>query len=93
MTAPIPTKLTKGGQTTVPKEIRSALGMKEESRVWWRLEEGKAIISAERPVPNEVGSAQEFWDGVNLALEDAAAGRTREAGAISDELRSKYGLG
>ena len=30
------TKLTKGGQTTIPKEIRAALGIGDEARVWWR---------------------------------------------------------
>lgn len=92
MPAAVTTKLTKGGQTTIPKEIRSALGIEEGSRVWWHLENGRAIVSAEAPVPNEVGSSEEFWAGVTAALEDVSAGRTRDASRISQELRQRHGL-
>lgn len=92
MSFSLSTKMTKGGQTTVPKEIREALGIADESRVWWHLENGKATLAAEPSIPNEVRSPQEFWDGVNAALEDVRAGRTRDASSISDELRKKYGL-
>lgn len=92
MTATYATKLTKGGQTTVPKEIRSILGIEDESRVWWHVEGGRAIVSAEPPVPNEVASAEEFWDGISEALADAAAGRVRDATLVSGELRERYGL-
>lgn len=86
------TKLTKGGQTTVPKAIRKALGIGEESRVWWHVEHGRAVVSAEAPIPNAVDSAEDFWDGINLALSDVASSRTRDACLVSDKLRRKYGL-
>lgn len=86
------TKLTKGGQTTIPKEIRQALGMRDESRVYWQLKDGSAVLTAEPPVPNAVSSPEEFWDGIDLALNQASQGRVHEARGLSDELRRKYGL-
>lgn len=86
------TKLTKGGQTTIPKEIRAALGIADETRVWWRLDGNHATLSSEPPVPNAISSSEEFWDGVELALADAAAGRTHDARKLSRKLRERHGL-
>lgn len=92
MATMLSTKLTKGGQTTVPKEVREALGIGDEARVWWRLEDGRAVVSAERPVPCEVASPEEFWEGVGVALRDVDAGRVRDAGDVSRKLRARHGL-
>ncbi len=86
------TKLTKGGQTTVPKEVRVALGITDESRVYWQLSDGRAIVTAEPPVPNEVCTSEEFWDGIARALDEAGAGQTRAASELSADLRARYGL-
>ena len=86
------TKLTKGGQTTIPKEIRTALGIGDEARVWWRLDGDHATLSSEPPLPNTVSSHEEFWDGIELALSDVASGRTRDARELSRELSERHGL-
>ena len=86
------TKLTKGGQTTIPKEIRTALGIGDEARVWWRRDGDHATLSSEPPLPNTDSSHEEFWDGIELALSDVASGRTRDARELSRELRERHGL-
>lgn len=86
------TKLTKGGQTTIPKEIRQALGVRDESRVYWQLKDGVAVLTAEPPVPNAVSSPEEFWDGIDGALKQVGRGEVRKAEGLSDELRQRYGL-
>lgn len=83
------TRLTKGGQTTIPKEIRSALGIEDSSRVYWTLDDGRAMLTAEPPIPNEVHNEDEFWKGIELAMEDVAAGRVHEASELSARLRKR----
>ncbi|MEE0026948.1 MAG: hypothetical protein U0J70_05105, partial [Atopobiaceae bacterium] len=58
------TKMTKGGQTTVPREIRAGLGIGPESRVSWTFDGTRAILTAEPILPNEVASEDDFWDGI-----------------------------
>ena len=92
MPAIISTKVTKGGQTTVPKEIRDALGVREGSRMFWSFDGTRAVLSAEPPLPNEVTSDEEFWRGIEAAMRDVEEGRTRSALDISAELRNTHGL-
>ena len=92
MTTMISTKITKGGQTTVPREIRDALGIAESSRVYWTFDGTRATLSAELPLPNEVHTEEEFWEGIELAMRDVADGRTRDAQGLAADLRAKYGL-
>lgn len=92
MSAAYATKLTKGGQTTIPKEIRQALGVRDESRVYWQLKDGAAVLSAEPPVPDAVASPEEFWDGIDKALNQAARGEVCKAEGLSESLRQRYGL-
>lgn len=40
--------ITAKGQTTVPKEIRQGLGLEDGTRIEWRLEDGKAVVSARK---------------------------------------------
>jgi bifunctional DNA-binding transcriptional regulator/antitoxin component of YhaV-PrlF toxin-antitoxin module len=87
------TKMTKGGQTTVPREIRAGLGIGPESRVYWTFDGTRAILTAEPILPNEVASEGEFWDGIELALRDVRAGRLQDARALSDDIRGRLGLG
>ena|SRR6218665_2419091 len=41
--------LTSKGQTTVPKEIRDALGIAEGARIDWVLEDGRIAVTATPP--------------------------------------------
>ncbi|MGN0038636.1 MAG: AbrB/MazE/SpoVT family DNA-binding domain-containing protein [Coriobacteriales bacterium] len=86
------TKLTKGGQTTVPKEIRTALGIKDEGRVYWGFENGVAYVFAEPQLPNAVTSREQFWAGVEAAESALDAGAGSEASSVSARLRAKYEL-
>lgn len=86
------TKMTKGGQTTVPKEIRDALGIDGSSRVYWIFDGSRAYLSAEPPMPLGVQSEEDFRSRLGEAEESAAAGRVRDAEDVSGELRDRYGL-
>ena len=86
------TKMTKGGQTTVPREVRAALGIGPESRVYWTFDGTRAILTAEPVLPNEVMSEDEFWDGIELAMRDVRAGRTQDARELSRDIRGRFGL-
>jgi len=86
------TEVTKGGQTTVPKEIREDLGIRKGSRMFWSFEGTRAVLSAESLPPNEVSSEDEFWRGIEDALRAVEEGRTRGAASVSSELREKHGL-
>ena len=71
------TKMTKAGQTTVPKEIRTALGIADDSRVYWFWDgENAYIASTPSPLP-EVTSAKEFWRGIALAPPMSHASRSK----------------
>ncbi|WP_330029744.1 AbrB/MazE/SpoVT family DNA-binding domain-containing protein [Parolsenella sp.] len=85
------TKMTKAGQTTVPKEIRTALGIADDSRVYWFWDgENAYIASTPSPLP-EVTSAKEFWRGIADAERQVEAGKTRSANEVVSEMRSRYG--
>lgn len=92
MSTMISTKVTKGGQTTVPKEIRDALGVEEGSRMYWSFDGTRAVLSSEPFLPNEVVSDEEFWRGIEAAMRDVEEGRTQSAASISAKLRDQYGL-
>lgn len=81
------TKMTKGGQTTVPKEIRRSLGIADEARVYWAFDGTRAWISATPAMPLEVTSAEDFYGRLAEAEQDVAEGRVHDASMISDELR------
>lgn len=86
------TKVTKGGQTTVPREIRDALGITEGARVYWTFDGTRATLTAEPPLPNEVRSEEEFWQGIEVAMRDVEEGRMHGALGLAEDLRVKYGL-
>lgn len=86
------TKMTKGGQTTVPREIRTGLGIGPDSRVYWTFDGVRAILTAEPVLPNEVSSEDEFWSGIELAMRDVRAGRLQDANALSADIRGRLGL-
>lgn len=92
MPAMISTKMTKGGQTTVPREIRAKLGIGPESRVYWSFDGTRAILTAEPILPNEIASEGEFWDGIELAMRDVRADRLQDARTLSTDIRERLGL-
>lgn len=88
MEVAISTKLTKGGQTTIPRAIRDALGIEAEGRVWWTCEGDRAYLTAQPEVPLSVTSARDFWERIDQAREDISEGRMTDATALSAKLRA-----
>lgn len=86
------TKLTKGGQTTVPKEIRTALGIGDEGRVYWFLDGQKAYVLADVQMPNAVTDVDQFWDGIAQSEASVAAGHAKPAHEASAAIRERYEL-
>lgn len=86
------TKLTKGGQTTIPKEIRTSLGIENEARVYWAFDGTRAWLSAEPLTPLTVTSKEDFHERLAAAESSAARGNVRDAKLVSKNLRVRYGL-
>ena len=86
------TKLTKGGQTTVPKELRSALGIADGARVYWAFDGRRAWVSASPTDPLEVTSEEDLYDRLVEAEKAQEGGDVRDARAVSADLRERYGL-
>ena len=42
-------RLTTKGQTTVPKEVREALGLKPGDKLYWEVHGGRVAVTTERP--------------------------------------------
>jgi antitoxin PrlF len=42
-------RLTSKGRTTVPKEVREALGLKPGAKLTWEVRGGKVAVSTDRP--------------------------------------------
>lgn len=57
----------------------------KNSRPW-------VVISPAVEPPLSLTSERDFWNRIAEAREDVDAGRVRNAAAIEDELRAKYGL-
>lgn len=53
-------KLTKGGRTTVPEEIRTAPGFADGARAYWTIDDRRAWLSATPGDLLEVTSGEEF---------------------------------
>ena len=88
MEAAVSTKLTKGGQTTIPKSIRKALGISTEDRVYWTCEGDRAYVTAKPAVPLSVTSAKDFWERIDQAQADIDAGSLVDATSLSEKLRA-----
>lgn len=43
-------KVSVRGQTVIPKEIRQALGIKPNTRLYWKLQDGAVLV---RPLPED----------------------------------------
>ncbi len=84
--------VTRTGQVTLPKEFRDILGIGVQDQVVF-LSDGKRVEVAAVPEdPLTLKSGNEFWDGIEQAREDYAAGRFMPAGATVARLRAQYGL-
>jgi len=47
---PLSAKITSKGQTTIPKEVRKALGLKPGDLLLWEVAEGKAVVRRVEPL-------------------------------------------
>lgn len=47
----VTSKLTCKGKTTIPKRVRTALGLREGNRIAYRIEQGRVILT--RAVPGQ----------------------------------------
>ena len=93
MDAVLSTKLTKGGQTTLPKAIRTMLGIEDEGRVYWITEGDRAYVSATPAQPPLIiNSADDFWDRIATAEEQIKAGNATDAQQALRLIRSEYGF-
>ena len=80
MEAVLSTKLTKGGQTTLPVSIRRMLGIEDEGRVYWIVEGERAYVSATPAEPPlTIHSGEEFWERIAVAEKQIASGETLDA--------------
>ena len=84
------TKMTKGGQTTVPKEIRARLGIADDARVYWSLDGDRAWLSAD---PLEVSSTEELMARIELGRAQAREGRVTDSDEVIADIARRYGLG
>lgn len=93
MQAVLSTKLTKGGQTTLPVAIRRMLGIEDEGRVYWIVDGDRAYVSSTPAEPSlSVHSAEEFWERIAVAEEQIAAGKTRDAREALERVKAEYGF-
>ena len=64
-------KLTSKGQTTVPKEIRDALGLDEGASIEWVVDEGKVTVRAKtRNIADFAGILGKPPNGRHLSVEE-----------------------
>ena len=47
---PLSAKVTSKGQTTIPKEVREALGLKPGDLILWEVAEGNALVRRVEPM-------------------------------------------
>ena len=47
---PLSAKVTSKGQTTIPKEVREALGLKPGDLILWEVAEGRALVRRVEPM-------------------------------------------
>lgn len=84
--------ITQSGQITLPKEIRSILGVKARDQVAM-VSDGKRVeLVAVPDDPLTLHEAGELWEHLATARNDIRDGRTSPAGALVASMREKYGL-
>jgi antitoxin PrlF len=47
---PLSAKVTSKGQTTIPKEVREALGLEPGDLILWEVAEGRAVVRRVEPM-------------------------------------------
>ncbi len=62
--------ITSKGQTTLPKAVREALGLKAGDRVRYAILNGKVMILPVRPVSRLFGMLKLKYDGPPVTLEE-----------------------
>ena len=73
------TKLTKGGQTTLPVVIRRLLGIEDRGRVYWITDGDRSYVSATPGIPLPIRSTAKFWDRISEAEEQVKRDETLDA--------------
>jgi antitoxin PrlF len=81
------TAVTSKGQTTIPKEMRDALGIKEGTPLRWRLEGGVLTVRPKsRRLEEFVGLLGKPPNGRHATIEELSAGiAAAAAGEMQDE--------
>jgi len=80
--------VTDKGQTTVPKEVRDALGIKPRQRLQWDLsKEGTAVVRAEPSALNLFGSLKNQKRFPGIQEEKAAARKYAASRSIAKKIR------
>ena len=64
--------ITSKGQTTIPKPVRQALGVKPGDRVRYAILDGKVLILPVKPLSRLYGSLK--YEGPPVSLEDMDRG-------------------
>lgn len=81
------TKLTKGGQTIAPKEVRTALDIADGTHVYWSFDGRRVWVSAAPADLLEVTGEEDFRPPAEVE-----GARLRDAWALPVKLRARYGL-
>ena len=77
--------LTSKGQTTLPKEVREALGLKPGDKVRYLVTGDEVRVVKPRPLGELAGFLGKYYDGPPKTLEEMDE-------AIADHLAEKHGI-
>ncbi len=84
--------ITQTGQVSIPKVIRDILGVGPRDQVEFLSDGERVQIVAVPKDPLTLGTKEEFWESIVRADEDFALGRVADTHAVTESLRSRYGL-
>lgn len=88
MKAMLESTVTDKGQTTVPKEVRDALGIKPRQRLQWNVsKEGTAVVRAEPSALSLFGSLKSDKRFPGIAEEKAAARKHAASRSIAKKIK------
>ena len=79
----IQSTLTAKGQTTLPKEVRAALGLKSGDKIRYLVADGEVRVVKPRPLSEMAGCLSGYYDGAAKTLEEMDQG-------IADHLAKKH---
>lgn len=92
MVTVLSTKMTKAGQTTVPKEIRDSLGISTDARVYWYWDGDRVFLSPTPLPPTEITSEKDFRNGLKAAEDSIKTHGTHPFDDTLSNLRGQYGI-